>query len=71
MLLLCSRHSWIELDQHVARLDALAILGMNGAYDAGLKGLNELNSAARHYFAGSGSDNVDMPENCPDQPQDE
>ena len=69
MLLLRRRHGGIEFDQHVTRLDALAVANVNGAYDAGLEGLYQLDAAARDDFAGRRRDNIDMPEGCPDQRQ--
>ena len=69
MLLLRRRHRRIELDQHVTRLDALPVANVNGAYDAGLEGLYQLDAAARDDLAGRGRDDIDMPEGCPDQRQ--
>ena len=69
MLLLRRRHGRIELDQDVTRLNALPIMNVNGAHDAGLERLYQLDAAAGDDFAGGGRDNIDMPEACPDQRQ--
>ena len=69
MLLLRLRHGRIEFDQHVTRLDALAIADMNGAHDAGFEGLYQLNAAARDDFSGCRRHDIDMPKRCPDQRQ--
>ena len=40
-------HGRVELDQDVARPDALAVADMDGAHDAGLERLDRLGAAAR------------------------
>jgi hypothetical protein len=42
---------------------------MNGANDAGLEGLYQLDAAVGDDLAGRGGDDIDMPEACPDQRQ--
>ena len=69
VLLLRRRHGGIEFNEDVARLDALPIVDVNGAHDAGLERLYQLDTAAGHDFAGCGRDDIDMPEACPDQRQ--
>ena len=62
-------HRRIELDQHVAGLDALPIADMDRANNAGLERLNHLGPAARDDLAGCGGNDVDLPEACPGQRQ--
>ena len=58
-------HGRIELDQHVARLDALAVAHMDRAHDAGLERLDDLGAAGRDDLAGRGGDDVDRAEARP------
>ena len=51
------------------RAIALAIANVNGADDAGLEGLYQLDAAVGDDFAGRRGDDIDMPETCPDQRQ--
>jgi len=55
----------VELDQHIARLDCLAILHVNGADGADLERLHDLTAAARYDFALRGGDDVDLAEARP------
>ena len=71
MLLLRRRHGGIELDQHVTGLHALAIVNLNGSYDASFERLNQLDAAARYHLAGGGRDDIDVSECCPEQRQNE
>ena len=43
-------HGRVEFDQHVARLDLLAVADMDGADDAGLERLDDLGAAARQIW---------------------
>ena len=49
------------------RAIALAIANVNGAHDAGLEGLYQLDAAVGDELGGG--DDIDMPETCPDQRQ--
>ena len=62
-----ARHGGIELDEDVAGLDALPVVDLDGAHDAGLERLDQLDAAVGHDFAGRGGDDVDVPETRPDQ----
>ena len=62
-------HRRIELDQHVAGLDALPIADMDGANNAGLERLDHFGPAARNDLAGCGGNDVDLPEARPGQRQ--
>ena len=53
MLLLRLGHGRVEFDQDFTCFDALPVMNVNRAYDAGVEGLYQLNPAARHDFAGS------------------
>ena len=59
------RHGRIEFDEDVARLDALAIADVNGAHDAGLERLYQLDTAAGDDFAGRRGDDIDMTDSLP------
>ena len=67
VLLFGCGHCRIELNQNVTRLDALAIAHVDGAHDAGLEWLYQLDPTARDDLAGGGRDDIDMPESRPDQ----
>ena len=60
-------HGRIELDQHVAGLDRLPVVHMDGAHHPGLERLDDLGAAARHDFAGRRRDDVDRAPPGPDQ----
>ena len=62
MIALGGVHGRIELDQDIAGLDALPVLHMDRAHDAGLERLDDLGAAARHDLARRGGDDVDVPE---------
>ena len=61
------RHGRIELDQHVAGLDALPITDMDCANDAGLERLDNLGAPCWNNFARRGGDDVDAPKGGPNQ----
>ncbi len=58
-------HGRIELDENVAGLDALAILDMDGADDAGGERLHHLDAAAGHDLAGRRGDDIDLADTRP------
>ena len=60
-------HGRIELDQHVAGLDALPITDVDRANDAGLERLDHLGAAGRNDLARRGGDDVDAPQGGPNQ----
>jgi hypothetical protein len=62
-------HGGVELDEHVARLYRHPVAHVNGAYDAGLVGLNGLGAAAGDDLAGCRGDDVDLAECRPSQRQ--
>ena len=57
----------IELNQNVARSNALPIADMNCANDARFKRLNNFCAAGRDYFSGRRRDNVNLTKGSPDQ----
>jgi Na+-translocating ferredoxin:NAD+ oxidoreductase RnfC subunit len=59
----------IELDQHIARTDALAVRDPDGAHDASLEGLDHLAVAGRYDLAGGGGHDVHMAQARPPQRQ--
>ena len=69
VLFLGRAHRRVELDEDIAGLDALPIADLDGAYDAGLEWLDQLDAAVGHDLAGRRGDDVDVPETGPDQAQ--
>src|SRR5215831_19108441 len=51
-------HGRIELDEHIACLDRLLVLNLNGSHHAGLEWLNNLSTTARNYFSGGRRNDV-------------
>src|ERR1035437_6213601 len=60
-------HGRIELDEDVSGLHALAVLDMDGAYNAGLKRLDNLSPAARNDLARGHGDDIDRTQAGPGQ----
>ena len=60
-------HGRIELDQHVAGFDRLAVLDVDRAHHAGLERLDDLGAAGRNDLAGGRGDDVDLAEARPRQ----
>ena len=60
-------HGRIELDQHVARLDGLAVADMDRPHDAGLERLDDLGAAAGNDLAWRHRDDVDRADARPGQ----
>ena len=65
MVALGGVHRRIELDQHVACLDALPVLHMDRAHHAGLERLDDLGAAARHDLARCRGHDVDRARRTP------
>ena len=69
VLLLGRLHGGIELDENLAGLDALPVLNVDGAHNAGLERLDDLDAAAGNDLAGRRGDDIDMAEARPEQGQ--
>ena len=57
----------VELDQHIAGIDVLAVRDPDGAHDAGLEGLDHLAVAGRNDLAGGGGHDIHVAQACPGQ----
>ncbi len=71
MLALGRVYRRIELDQHLARLDGVAVMHMDRANDADLEGLDGLRAPAWDDLARRAGDDVDRAETGPGQRQHE